>query len=63
MNWNSTVSHLEEYHAHPIGMRLVSSVFVLLATLFLFLCMMAGLGFCVVFATVLRKRYRQRAIE
>jgi hypothetical protein len=57
---NASNLSLQDYHTHPIGMRLVSGAFVLLATLFLFLCMMVGLGLCVVLATVLRKRYQSK---
>jgi len=57
---NASNPSLQDYHTHPIGMRLVSGAFVLLATMFLFLFMMAGLGLCVVLATVLRKRYRSK---
>lgn len=60
---NASNPSLQDYHAHPIGMRLVSGAFVLLATMFLFLCMMVGLGLCVAFVTVLRKQYRQRVVE
>jgi len=53
---NASNLSLQDYHTHPIGMRLVSGAFVLLATTFLFLCMMAGLALCVIFASVLRRR-------
>jgi hypothetical protein len=53
----------QEFHAHPIGMRLVSGVFVLLATFFLMLCVAAGLGICVIFAIVLRRRYQEDKVR
>jgi hypothetical protein len=53
----------QDFHAHPIGMRLVSGMFVLLATFFLMLCVAAGLGICVILAVVLRKRYREDKVR